>query len=64
MLESLRAESVVTIDGEVKLRSASTVNPGLTTGEIEVFARSATVLSRAEELPLPVAGPARRGQPS
>ncbi len=56
LLESLRAESVVTIDGEVKLRSASTVNPGLTTGEIEVFARSATVLSRADELPLPVAG--------
>ncbi len=56
LLESLRAESVVTIDGEVKLRSAATVNPGLTTGEVEVFARSATVLSRAEELPLPVAG--------
>jgi aspartyl-tRNA synthetase len=56
VLDALRLESVVTIDGEVKARSAATVNANLPTGEIEVFARSATVLSRAEELPLPVAG--------
>ncbi|MDE2437586.1 MAG: aspartate--tRNA ligase, partial [Sphingomonadales bacterium] len=56
ILEGLRVESVVTIDGEVKARSAATVNPALPTGEIEVYARGATVLSRAEELPLPVAG--------
>ncbi|MBK6800997.1 MAG: aspartate--tRNA ligase [Novosphingobium sp.] len=56
VLEGLRLESVVTIDGEVKARSESTVNPALPTGEIEVYARGATVLSRAEELPLPVAG--------
>jgi aspartyl-tRNA synthetase len=55
-LENIRLESVVTIDGEVKARSESTVNPNLPTGEIEVFARSVTILSRAEELPLPVAG--------
>ena len=55
-LEGLRVESVVTIEGEVKARNAATVNPGLPTGEIEVFARAATVLSRAEELPMPVAG--------
>ncbi len=56
VLEGLRAESVVTIDGVVKLRAAGTANANLPTGEIEVYARSATVLSRAEELPLPVAG--------
>jgi aspartyl-tRNA synthetase len=56
VLEGLRLESVVTIEGEVKARSNATVNAALPTGEIEVFARSATVLSRAEELPLPVAG--------
>ncbi|MFN3425478.1 MAG: aspartate--tRNA ligase [Novosphingobium meiothermophilum] len=56
ILESLRVESVVTIDGEVKARSEGTVNPNLATGEIEVFARAATVLSAAEELPMPVAG--------
>jgi aspartyl-tRNA synthetase len=56
VLEGLRVESVVTIDGEVKARSAATVNANLPTGEIEVFARGVTVLSKAEELPLPVAG--------
>ena len=56
VLDGLRVESVVTIDGEVKARSASTINPNLPSGEIEVYARGATVLSRAEELPLPVAG--------
>ena len=56
ILDGLRVESVVTIDGEVKARSTSTINPNLPTGEIEVYARNATVLSRADELPLPVAG--------
>jgi aspartyl-tRNA synthetase len=56
ILDGLRVESVVTIDGEVKARSAGTINPNLPSGEIEVYARGATVLSRAEELPLPVAG--------
>ena len=52
LLDGLKLESVVTIDGEVKARDAATVNANLATGEIEVFARSATVQSRAEELPL------------
>ena len=56
ILEGCRVESVVTIEGTVKARSESTVNANLPTGEIEVYARAATVLSRAEELPLPVAG--------
>lgn len=55
VLEGLRAESVVTIEGEVKARLPETVNPNLATGQIEVFARSATVQSAAEELPMPVA---------
>ncbi|RIV79699.1 aspartate--tRNA ligase [Pelagerythrobacter aerophilus] len=56
VLDGLKLESVVTIDGEVKARAEGTVNPNLPTGEIEVFARSVTVQSRADELPLPVAG--------
>lgn len=55
VLDRLRAESVVTIEGTVKARSAETVNPKLATGEVEVFARGVTVQSAAEELPLPVA---------
>ncbi|MEL6528702.1 MAG: aspartate--tRNA ligase [Pseudomonadota bacterium] len=56
VFEGLRAESVVTIDGDVKARTPETVNSELPTGEIEVFARSITVQSAAEELPMPVAG--------
>ena len=56
ILEALRLESVITIDGEVKARSAGTVNTNLPTGQIEVFARSLNILSKSEELPLPVAG--------
>ena len=56
VLEGLRAESVVTIEGMVKARAEGTANPNLPTGAIEVYAKVATVLSRAEELPMPVAG--------
>ena len=58
VLEGLRVESVVTIDGTVKARAAGTVNPTLATGAIEVFARNVAVQSPAAELPLPVAGEA------
>ena len=56
ILESLRVESVVTIDGDVKARADGTQNDNLPTGHIEVFARSVTVQSKADELPMPVAG--------
>src|SRR5690554_2030497 len=56
VLEGLRLESVVTIDGDVKARAEGTTNPNLPTGEVEVYARAVTVQSRAEELPMPVAG--------
>ena len=52
VLEKLKLESVITIDGTVKARDAAAVNPNLPTGEIEVFAREVTVQSRAEDLPL------------
>ena len=52
VLEKLKLESVVTIDGTVKARADAAVNANLPTGAIEVFARSVTVQSRAEDLPL------------
>ncbi len=58
VLEGLRLESVVTIDGEVVAREAGTVNPNLPTGAIEVRVRAVTVQSEAAELPLPVASEA------
>ncbi|MFN3277905.1 MAG: aspartate--tRNA ligase [Paracoccus hibiscisoli] len=55
-MERLRAETVIRIDGRVKLRDASLVNPKLPTGEIEVYATEVEVLGPADELPLPVFG--------
>ena len=52
VLDRIKLESVVTIDGEVKARDAAAVNGNLPTGEIEVFARAVEVQSRAEDLPL------------
>ncbi|GAB5350444.1 aspartate--tRNA ligase [Qipengyuania sp. 483] len=52
VLEKLKLESVVTIDGTVKARDEVAVNKNLPTGEIEVFAREVEIQSRAEDLPL------------
>ena len=58
LLDSLRAESVVTITGEVVMREGGAVNSKLATGEIEVVAKQVDVQSSAAELPMPVAGEA------
>ncbi|MTH76192.1 aspartate--tRNA ligase [Paracoccus aestuariivivens] len=55
-LEKLRAETVIRIDGKVKLRDASLVNPKLPTGEIEIYATDMEVLGPSDDLPLPVFG--------
>ncbi len=57
-LEHLRAESVVTIVGEVVSRGPDAANPNLPTGAIELSAEEVVIQSSAEELPLPVAGEA------
>jgi len=58
LLETVRAESVVTIDGIVEARGPDAKNPNLATGDIEVRAKAVTVQSAAAELPMPVAGEA------
>lgn len=55
-MEKLRSETVIRIDGKVKPRDASLVNPKLPTGEIEVYATDLEVLGPADELPLPIFG--------
>ncbi|PZX19608.1 aspartyl-tRNA synthetase [Palleronia aestuarii] len=55
-VEAVRSEWCIRIDGSVKARDASLVNPKLPTGEIEVYIRDLEVLGRAGELPLPVFG--------
>jgi aspartyl-tRNA synthetase len=56
LLDEARAETVVTVEGPVVARDGATTNPNLVTGEIEVHAKSVTVQSNAQELPLPVFG--------
>ncbi|MEI4194245.1 aspartate--tRNA ligase [Roseovarius sp. E0-M6] len=55
-VEKLRSEWCIRIDGEVKARDESLVNPKLPTGEIEVYIRDMAVLGAAQELPLLVFG--------
>src|SRR3954471_4016573 len=52
--EVVRGEWVIRIDGTVKARSDETVNKGMATGEIELYAQEIEVLAQAKELPLPV----------
>jgi aspartyl-tRNA synthetase len=56
VLDRIRVESVVTVEGQVVARSPETVNKNLPTGEIEVRATDVTVQSPATELPMPVFG--------
>ncbi|TGD44249.1 aspartate--tRNA ligase [Pseudotabrizicola sediminis] len=55
-IEKVRAEWVIQVEGRVKARDATLINPKLPTGEIEVYATGITVLGEAAELPMPVFG--------
>jgi aspartyl-tRNA synthetase len=55
-VEKVRSEWCIRIDGNVKARDESLVNPKLPTGEIEVYIRDIEVLGSAKELPLMVFG--------
>ena len=55
-MEKVRSEWCIRIDGTVKARDESLVNPKLPTGEIEVYVRDLEVLGAAGELPLMVFG--------
>lgn len=55
-VEKLRSEWCIRIDGEVKARDESLINPKLPTGEIEIYVRDLEVLGPAGELPLMVFG--------
>ncbi|MDM8168080.1 aspartate--tRNA ligase [Roseovarius sp.] len=55
-VEKVRSEWCIRIDGTVKARDESLINPRITTGEIEVYIRDIEVLGAAAELPLIVFG--------
>ncbi len=54
-LERWRVETVVCFSGNVVARTEGTVNPKLSTGEIEIMAEDMEVLGEAEVLPFQVA---------
>ena len=56
LIERIRTESVIRVDGKVVARSSETINPNLPTGEIEIHVTGVEILSEAAELPLPVFG--------
>jgi aspartyl-tRNA synthetase len=52
--DEVRPEFVVGVEGEVVARSAETVNPQISTGEVEVMARALLVLNEAKTPPFPI----------
>jgi aspartyl-tRNA synthetase len=52
--KELRSEFVVAIEGDVLERAAESRNPKMPTGEVEVLARSITLLNRAETPPFAI----------
>ena len=53
-IEKLPLESVVKISGEVLERDKETINPNLSTGEIEISINEFEILGETKELPMPV----------
>jgi aspartyl-tRNA synthetase len=56
LAEDLRGEFVIAVRGRVEHRPAETLNPNLATGEIEIIAAEAKLLSRARSTPFPIDG--------
>ena len=56
LVDSLRVETVIKIDGTVIKRESDTINKSLSTGTIEIAVDNVEVLSEAKELPMPVFG--------
>ena len=50
----LRAEFVIRVSGEVRRRPEGTVNPGLPTGMVELYANTLTVLNESSPVPFPM----------
>ncbi len=56
LIEKIKPETVVKINGEVIRRAEGTENLDLKTGKIEIKIKSFEVLSKAKDLPIPVFG--------
>ena len=56
IVEKIKPESVVCVEGQVLNRSSDTINKDLPTGEVELKISSFEILSEAKDLPMPVFG--------
>jgi aspartyl-tRNA synthetase len=56
LIEGIRLESVICVEGVVLGRGDERVNPEIPTGQIEVKASSVVLLSEAAEVPFPIFG--------
>ena len=56
LAQDLRNESVLAVRGRIEPRPAETQNPNLATGDIEIMASEAKLLSRARSTPFPIDG--------
>ena len=54
--ETVRNESVITINGKVVQRSDDTINESLSTGKVEVYVETLEVIGNSDDIPLPVFG--------
>ena len=52
--ESLGAEYVIAVEGEVEKRSADTINPAIPTGEVEIVASKLWILNESRTPPFPL----------
>jgi aspartyl-tRNA synthetase len=54
LANKVRGEYVLQVVGKVRARAATTVNPNMATGSIEVYATALTILNEAETIPFPL----------
>ena len=58
----MRSEYVLQVTGKVRARTAATVNPNMSTGEIEVYGTGLKILNEAETIPFPLDSYANVGE--
>jgi aspartyl-tRNA synthetase len=54
LANKVRGEYVLQVTGKVRARTATTVNPNMSTGSIEVYAIALKILNEAETIPFPL----------
>jgi aspartyl-tRNA synthetase len=62
LADKVRSEYVLQVTGKVRARTAATVNPNMSTGEIEVYGTGLKILNEAETIPFPLDSYANVGE--